>query len=131
MNTLPEEWLDKYYPVPASEVEIKGTELDCAKHCLRKWEGLRPCVLSQHGLVSNSVYVRTCDTRVTTINIDAYTCALCLLHDHNCSECVLERQFGSGCNPTSSAYGLFRETGNPEPMIKLLKIAVNFLEEQS
>ena len=33
------DWLQKYYPIPASEVQ--GTDLDRIDHCINKWEGLK------------------------------------------------------------------------------------------
>lgn len=128
-------WKAEYYPVPAHKVPAK----DALAHSIRKWEGLRPEVLSRHGLWAYSGMVRECkDERVVRLEVDSDSCALCW-HFFNdsafdtCAECPLAQvRGGVPCDCTTpgeesagrnAPYYEFCRQGEPGRMLYWLKRA--------
>ena len=109
-------WKEEFYPIPADEVP----ESQALAHSLRNWEGLRKENLEKHGVESTDSYV-------DEMPIDSSTCALCQHHVvvETCATCPLSVRGGEvpyNCDPE---YGVWVRDGNPEPMIELIKNAIN------
>ncbi len=109
-----ETWKEEFYPIPADEVP----ESQALTHSLRKWEGLRKENLEKHGVGATGGYV-------DEMSIDSSTCALC--HHHidsvRCATCPLVKlTMGGNCD---SEYVWWNHAGDPEPMIELIKNAIN------
>lgn len=73
-------WMALYCSRAAAEV----SEKDALSHSLTKWRGLRPKVMSQHGVAqSHSGSCQIIDAH-TRLAIDHTSCALCVRYfDHN------------------------------------------------
>ena len=127
-------WKEEFCPVDAEEVP----EEDALAHSLRKWEGLLPENLTKHGLmVGRELLMPVIETgdedddRFFTIS--ASTCALCKHYFSSgefggraCQFCPLaEARKGLSCDKgRRDPYGAFLKTGDPKPMIRLLKKAI-------
>ena len=128
----PKEWLAKHYPVPASEAT--GSELEAARHSLRKWEGLTSKARGSL-LVSGLRLLVSYDSSSEVIRFNVRTCALCQRHLDGCERCVLYqirdgvtcfREDDEGRNP----YESLKYHGDPLPMIRLLRKAVKELKRE-
>ena len=135
-------WKDEFYPVPADDPSIE-TDLQAIKHSLRKWEGLRYDNRAKHDISSREYmgrnYIHTLGG-LTYLYIDSGTCALCVRHifTSNCRKCPLYLERGMKCDSsvvTGNIHKNMVEVGrspyqewtinvNPEPMIELLKAAL-------
>jgi hypothetical protein len=106
---LKEEWLKRYYPVPAEDC----TEEDAVAHSLRKWEGIVAWV-KQHG------------TEKPPIRSDGSSCALCKFYaegepeEDNCTMCPLALHLGTRCDDNNAPWSIWHCTGNPQPMLDAL-----------
>lgn len=125
-------WLSKAYPT-----EAEHTQPDHAiQHSLTKWEHLRPEILVAHGLRPRRSGIIEIATGETILFTSDDTCALC--HHHlrylndaaPCITCPLYiLRDGYRCDDAlpaeeSSPYEHFLTTGDPEPMIELLRAAL-------
>lgn len=120
-----EDWIDKYYPTPASKVSFG----DALEHSIRKWEGLDPKVLEEHGLESYGPLI--CPIGYNTavlLVIDDESCALCrTTPDDSCEGCVLYHSRGDKpCDVTlpeeeTNPYDAFCEHSDNKPMLEALK----------
>lgn len=124
-----ESWKAEFYSEPADEVP----ELLALAHSLKKWEGLREANLARHDLARCLKDLLGANSRTFTVN--GKTCALCHLYmdvcanDDACAECPLRKVRGRPCDlsrrPTeSSPYEAYLFSGDPEPMIRLIKRAI-------
>lgn len=109
-----ETWKAEFYLIPSDEV----SESQALAHSLRKWEGLRKENLEKHGVGATGGYV-------DEMSIDSSTCTLC--HHHidsvRCATCPLVKlTMGGNCD---SEYVWWNHAGDPEPMIELIKNAIN------
>jgi len=115
MTPKARKWRRKYYPAPARRVRKK----DALDHAERKWMGLRPAVLWKYGLrVYNRDIYDENDNLVLEVN--GQTCAPCLWF--KCTTCPITVAGGS-CGGDSGLYCRWGCTGDPEPMIRLLRKA--------
>lgn len=126
------EWLATYYPAPASEVHHE----QALAHSLRKWEGLRPEVLKEHGLRSNGYYLYGSGSDSSILMLGESSCTLCasFYNDHDretpCAACPLAiARGGVPCDELmegegSSPWGHFAKTQDPEYMIGWLRRAL-------
>lgn len=135
-----ETWKKIAYPIPANHVDAVRTELSAAQHSLRKWEHLTKDILAAHGLKKlkrEGSIIDDSGNSSDDFDVDYSTCALCRRHDDggDCESCILGKlRGGDGCSdPTldevNHPYGMFIQFGDPQPMIELLRIAVNDLEK--
>ncbi len=135
-----ETWKALYYPVEADEV--KG-RIETTQHSLRKWEGLRPDVLKEHGLelCRGQLNEWISETAVSTrLWISGDSCALCKQFDGagegDCEQCPLAMvREGVTCvrsmrQEESSPYAHFMDNKDPEPMIQWLQAALKAEEEK-
>lgn len=130
MTFISKEWDEKYYPVPAEDVDWVelGDGMTAAASWLKwtglqsivdgEWEGIRP-EKDDHGFFD--VYVER-ENKITTIG--SSSCSLCvmvlsLLDGLLCEECPYFEFFGERCYiGRSSAYLQWLRLGDPEPMVK-------------
>jgi hypothetical protein len=126
-SALTQSWLDTYYPETAEAcVERNPGKVELTAHSLRKWKGLRPEVLSKHGLKLERRSVRDIKTDLLLLVVSSSSCALCraFIRDNRipCALCPLYVTLDSSCAAScNSPYGVFVKRGDPEPMIKALK----------
>lgn len=135
-------WKSAYYPVPAGAVEVK----DSTAHSLRKWEGLRPAVLKEHGLRVDAGCLRETGTTrylgAGFLELGSRSCALChhffnhgpeVEDGRECSKCPLARSRGGvPCEGRTlgervAPWVAFWRDQDPEPMIAALQ---NLVKEQ-
>lgn len=119
-------WKKEFYPTPAS----RCSKRNALSHSLLKWLGLDPEVLKRHGLKKYSAapVIVECDNIATKFFIDDRTCALCL-HFLNtfikCKNCPIRLMRGQPCDIGFKApYVMWLLTGDPNPMIRLLRRAI-------
>lgn len=138
-------WIEKYYPVPANKIAVKGKPslrrwIKAVNQCIQKWEGAKKEVLKEHGITNNSGELLTSTTSIG-FRFDANTCALCQLSmkeeelHPNCSICPLRDELEERCDRHSPKYKcnpfkMFRENDNPNVMIKALKATKYNLERK-
>lgn len=135
-------WKKKYYPVSASKFEGRAaySQLEAAKHCLKKWKGLRQANLMEHHLTLK--HGNIVDRNGNTFYTDGDSCALCQWNDapgiiDKCKRCVLSKARGGfSCTcprpdeENKSPFSAMRNHNNPEPIIFWLKKAVKLAEER-
>lgn len=131
------DWLQKYYPIPASEVQ--GTDINRIDHCINKWEGLKDAEpygfrFYQGGLVDEDNDV--------VFYVNGESCALCEEYfdrdwegypDHPCTKCPLARSLGRPCvwDHVGKKSVFFQARSNPQIMIDALKSAREMVEKES
>jgi hypothetical protein len=120
-------WKDEYYDIEASEAI--DNPLTAAQHSLKKWRGLTLENLQKHGLEKEGGSRSIWNGWGGRLNIDGYTCALCILVDDNCRKCGLW-ELGYGCK-ADQEYGIWYYRDDPLPMIKALGELVTKLELES
>ena len=92
-----------------------------------KWDGLRRENLDRHGL-SNDKPLILKDANDDTFNVNSLSCALCMRNDDNCSKCPMTAaRLGVPCDQYTcdevlSPWDAWFKDGDPEPMIKALKL---------
>ena len=144
------DWLQKYYPIPASEV--KGTDIDLIDHCINKWEGLKDA--ESYALrFMGDLFDQDSDV---ALYVDGNSCALCCKYydhdwfevaeiddcieededypDHPCTKCPLARSLGRPCDSDDGENeGVFFQArmGYPQIMIDSLKIARAMVENET
>ncbi len=117
-----ETWKARYYPIPADQT----TKSDALFHSLRKWTGLLPAALAEHGLSSEHGNVVEVAGRHDALGISAGTCALCwrfLGPSSGCSECPLRLHLGMRCDAgAASPWASWTRISDhrPQPMIDAL-----------
>lgn len=115
-------WKKEFFPPMDT-----STELGAIIHSLRKWRGLRPENMKKHGVKKHLTSTREIvDRRHNSLEIDAYSCALCWRHtlakNGNCFGCSLLKQLESECDlHDNSPYVLFLKKNEVEPMIEALE----------
>lgn len=129
-------WKRKYYK---GRIRSAAADpLSAVKHSLKKWKGLRPDKLEEHGLVvSWGDVVNPVTGKAFVVNNE--TCALCVMCQTatgcaDCGKCPVVEVTGKTCDGRSgndSAYGTWIRDNNPEPMIKLLKHVRDKLKEKA
>lgn len=140
-----ETWKREFYPKDADEVN--DNYVDAVEHSLKKWVGLRRENLKRHNMTyaihrwgnlkRDMDYVgirgRHSDKSERDLNVNGDSCALCLLYeglDGDCRACPIQKLLGKRCDEarwgeeSHSPYRVFRDTGNPEPMITVLENAL-------
>ena len=121
-------WKHEFYPVP----DAKVPEADAVAASLLKWTGARPENLKRHGLrkLGFSAWIETArgGKRFT---FGHNTCPLCGQYSDfgSCPNCPLRtasraRRKGHPCWGNDSPYVHWTDTGDPEPMIRLLEAAL-------
>lgn len=134
-------WQQEFYPTPAHSCSAE----DAVKHSLLKWTGLRDENLKRHGVrLTNGGRIMTVEsddlkTRIDYgIIIDSRSCALCIhytgLYISDCINCPVYRvRENTKCDSKTSdeldknvesPWFIFKQRGDPEPMIKVLEDSV-------
>lgn len=138
MDKLTKEWLEKCYPKPAET--FRGLELTWVNilralcHSQRKWEYLDKKHLNRYELHMSFSSVRDRDDNIL-LEVRDESCALCQLMDDDCRHCVLTTIRGRACDKAidgeeSTPFREFVIKGNPKPMCKLLKKAIDYTINQ-
>jgi hypothetical protein len=123
-------WKKEFYSKPA----YKCCRKNAIEHSLTKWQGLLKKNLEKHDLVlindryfDMDDYTGIMSKRNSIFKIDGGNCALCVWYLKNdCTECPLYKILGCDCDCQhiqNNPYFIFRNTGNPMPMINALKKA--------
>ena len=125
-------WIDEFYPQDARKVSILSDE-EMLNHAIRKWSGLTQDNLEKHNVFKDGARIADLLIAGEYFYITVETCALCeaYLHDEDddkrCKQCPLSKyRDGFPCDiakhdETYSPYTIWKKTGNPAKMIKLLK----------
>ena len=129
-------WKAEFYPKPPRK---RMTKREAIEHSLRKWKGLRGKALQRHKVaisVDAVIDARDLDLVVREqdcLEIDMDSCALCAKYfneegysflseeDSSCDKCPLAKLLGTSCDNRGGPYRTWRDTGDPEPMIRALK----------
>jgi hypothetical protein len=116
-------WVEEFYPEPSTK---RMTKKKAIEHSLTKWRGLTDKNLKKHSVKSEYDFGYVADEAFSSLPINESSCALChkyLKYDlEACEKCPLFKVLGESCDTTdSSPYMVWRNTGNPMPMIKALE----------
>lgn len=119
-------WCKEFMPkMPTKRL----TKLQAIEHSLRKWKGLTKANLKKHDLSREHYWIEDGE-KDSLLDIDADTCALCVKYYDDkadtfrdaCLACPLFRTLGKPCDHLkSSPYAIWKDTGNPNPMIRALE----------
>lgn len=118
-------WKAEFYPVEAKDVP----EAEALAHSHRKWLGLLKENLERHGL--KKIGYDEISDGFESLEIDCDSCAMCVHYDdcRTCPKCPLSKARGRRCDDartgTTSPYGAFTASGDPEPMIALIELAIS------
>lgn len=137
-------WKAEFYPEDACVAADKGP-IEATKHSILKWQGLRKENLANQGVwLADDMHIVVDAYNIGGFRIDATTCALCE-HTENytdagdCTVCPFTLANGYDCSgdlDDSDAcdgypYGVFLDTGDPEPMIESLECTLRYLVESN
>lgn len=131
-----ETWRTEFYPEEAVAVALRGNDIECIEHSIRKWSGVSPENLQKHNVYVRGfrIEARDEDASWSHLPMASETCALCHLADirlneeqgDECSQCPIVKATGAKCD---SQWHHF-ETGEGEvPMQQLLQKTLEFLKE--
>lgn len=129
-------WSAKFYPVAASR---KTTRKQALKQSIRKWSGLDPVKLAEHGVAplyfkpDNTRYL--VDSASNTFEMNDQTCALCAISTSfsSCDNCPLYESRGeTPCfrkltDENISPWAAWTDVGNHLPMLEALKKAKDYV----
>jgi len=131
-------WKREFY-TPVNKVK----KSDAAAASLRKWEGLRPENMKQHGLEWFGHRIRQTNQPSSSVAIDDSNCALCWYflgpwsEPFPCDACPLSIvRGGVACDDKmvdeeKAPYHCGTRDQDPRPMIRWLKKAVAYQERQT
>ncbi len=129
-------WKAKFYPEEAVAVALRGNDIECIEHSIRKWNGVSPENLQKHNVCIRGYRIEAKDVSWPYLPMVSETCALCHLTDirHNeeqdddeCSQCPIVKATGTKCDSQWQHF----ETGEGEvPMQQLLQKTLDFYEKQ-
>lgn len=127
-------WKKKFYATPASSVRGR---VNCVKHSLRKWRGLRKSNLRAHDILQD--YKNIYGIAGECLTIDEVSCALCQQYvddsalAQRCIRCPLSKTLDDRrCDwKEDSPYGKWLETGDALPMIRALERTLKRLEQEA
>jgi hypothetical protein len=135
-----ETWKAEFYPIPADKVKKK----DAIAHSLQKWIGLRKKNIKKHAVLMELLwdipYIFD-DSRsiFSALSINADSCSLCHVYQENGGDClkcpISQERGGIRCDRETpkeelSPYGMFVHNQNPEPMIKILQICLDKVNQK-
>ena len=132
MKSRSQEFLDKFYPVPASSFSLQSINtLPAVQHAILKWTGALQC--EQYALELNPEYAAIFDqSEKCVLPLGGETCALCW--SFPCSKCPIMRETGFSCgDPGYSMLGSLFELAqeSPQIMLDVLKRIESKLESQN
>jgi hypothetical protein len=126
-------WISEFYPKEPSQ---RMTKRQAVEHSIQKWTGLLPQNLRKHSLFADwefgsHIYYKNEDS----FDITWESCALCIKYEDGghllCEKCPLFKSLkNKRCDDPGEPYVIWRETGNPRPMIKALKKVLKKLDEE-
>ena len=132
-------WKEEFYPIDAKQCE---PGIQAITHSLQKWIGLRRENLKRHNMVYaiedwygkdyQGIRGRHSHRDHTDLPVSDESCALCRHYEvddqgNSCKPCPIVKVHGKRCDDADdSPYRIFRDTGNPEPMIEMLEATLSF-----
>ena len=132
-------WKEEFYPIDAKQCE---PGIQAIMHSLQKWIGLRRENLKRHNMVYaiedgygkdyGGIRGRHSHKDHEDLSVSDESCALCRHYEMDnqwnaCERCPIFKACGESCdNADDSPYRIFRDTGNPEPMIEMLETTLRF-----
>lgn len=122
-------WKEKFYPVEPSK---SMTKRKAVEHSLLKWRGLLSSNLEKHGLVVYGSYIQEDGNSIEDLRIDDKSCALCVKYGYGsgCMICPLGKHLTHPCDQGErSPYKVWRNSGDPKPMIKALRAVLKEMEK--
>lgn len=127
-------WKKEFYPITAKQA-AKMSLVKAVEHSIQKWTGLQGGNLKKHGLHSDHHTKWILDDN-DNFCIDEITCALCMkfvAQSGNCKGCPLFESLGHRCDDSSKnpPYQQWTYNNNPAPMIKALRKALKWVEQNS
>ena len=119
-------WKEEFYPVEADSPEAQASARAAIEHSLRKWRGLRPEALLKHDVRLEGPYHRQVfdDCADESQVISGSSCALCRRLYYDCYGCPLVKVSGLVCDDAESAWDVYTNKADPEPMIAQLEKAL-------
>ena len=124
MSENSKKWMEKYYPIAASEL-ANASPKECVEHSLLKWQGLVNA--EEYGLLHDRRQLIAPDNDTLILDIDVTTCALChKYYGDDCLNCPLAKLLDSACDQGENLYQ--RSLGNPQLMVDALTTVLNNLE---
>lgn len=123
-------WTEEFYPIKADDISIIKNPVAAIKHCIKKWEGLRPESLERHAVEKREgADIQDVKDENDIFDINSDTCALCARNVvMGCDSCELAGARGgiNCCDNTTkdekmSPYDAWMQKSDPEPMIFWLK----------
>lgn len=132
-------WKQEFYPISAKSA-ARGSMIKAIEHSLLKWKGLSPSNIKKHDVhITQRVYGVWLEDGTDYLHIDASSCALCeKYHDNGiprCQKCPLYIvRDNTPCDQamedeSKSPYGIFQEDGDHRPMVRFLKKALKWANE--
>jgi hypothetical protein len=93
---------------------------------IRKWTGLRRSNLGRHDVYLHGSLLR--GVKYEGLRLNHHTCPLCI--HRGCFVCPIVSAHGHTCDGSPERpWGLFLDTGDPEPMLKLLESTLEYLRK--
>jgi len=137
-----ESWKEKFYTEDAYVVSQYADDLEMIDHCIKKWEGLRPENLKEHGLKQVMFKIIEVNNEREYFYTDCNSCSLCQKYDENdCLECPITLSRGYPCADEGdwiegtneeerepAPWYQWTSGGNPEPMLKCLLKAKDYVK---
>ena len=139
-------WRAQYYPTPAENCRTAWTNatnsreelnanIAAVRHSLCKWQGLLPANLKRHQCKKNNFAHIRGYRGAAALAIDTDSCALCQIHRdeylyglESCGDCPIVALLGHSCTGNDERpYEIWQETGDPAPMIKVLRRTLKML----
>jgi len=118
-------WKREFYPLPASRVSKKRA----LEHTYRKWRGAQKSKLRKHNVCLAECEGFCCGIAdgEKKFYFNRHSCALCFCYAETtarfCPKCPLVIVGGADacCLEDGSPYEHFKRTGDPKPMLRLLR----------
>lgn len=132
-----ETWKAEYMPVDVQDVE--KDRLVCLLRDEKKWMGLAPDILTQHGLYRDRTNIYERDSLHIKLRLGMANCSLChhfYVHDPSendyqleldqCRNCPLYQVHDRSCNynKTNDPWTQFVQKGDNQPMLELIRKAI-------
>lgn len=121
-------WKEEFYRKPASPFRATPhLATEATLHSLAKWQGLTEQSLAKHGLRRGYRFIED-KSADAVLAVDHTTCALCQAYEEGeCALCPLYLANGEVCE---GAFSIFLTKGDPAPMLEMLEITLEYLEQR-
>lgn len=139
-------WMEEFYSKTARDVVAKAADkygstspktlLKAIDHSLVKYEGTKAKNLRKHDVVvidGDLLPARVTDTNRDDVSagfaFDDETCALCIIHDSDCSSCPIVQSGGMSCLSGGSPFVQFVRTDDGKSVRAALKKAKKYVKQ--